>query len=148
MVSVNHRLISILSVSVKALEMLYAVVAEALAPRACNLKADDLLSPLRLGPFFFNSLLLLYLLPLSCFPLLPPLLDICRCVPQLKFRNTVSGNFYLPHSSTFLRTHGQIISSSVFIKNKILKYKVSQLLLKTPILKKLPDVIRQMPDSK
>ena len=49
-----------------------------------------------------------------------------------------------------LRTHCQIISR-VFVKNKILKYKVSQLQLntkQTPILKKLPDVICQMPDSK
>ena len=42
-VSVDPMLISRLSVSVEALEMLCAVVAEALA---CNLKADDLLSPL------------------------------------------------------------------------------------------------------
>ena len=71
-------------------------------------------------------LLLLCLLPLSCLPLLPPSLDICCCVPQLKFRNTVNRNFYLPHSSAFLRTHGQIISSSVFIKNKIQKPTLTQ----------------------
>ena len=91
---------------------------------------------------------------LSGLPLLPPPLNICRCVPKLKFRNTVSGNFYLPHSSAFLRTHCQIISSSIFVKNKILKYKVSQLSLKTalnncknqqtPILEMLPDVICQI----
>ena len=79
--------------------------------------------------------------------------------PQLQFRNTVRGNFYLPHYSAFLRTHCQITSSSVFIKkNKILKYKVSQPQLKPaldnckkkqiPILEMLPDVIRQMKDSK
>ena len=48
MVSVDCILISILSLSVDALEMLCTVVAEALASRACNLKADDLLSFLRL----------------------------------------------------------------------------------------------------
>ena len=41
--------------------------------------------------------------------------------PKLKFRNTWTWNFYL-HSSAFLRTHCQIISNSVFLKNKILKY--------------------------
>ena len=46
MVSVARMLISILSVSVEALEMLCVVVAEALAPQACDLKADRLLSPL------------------------------------------------------------------------------------------------------
>ena len=46
MVSIDCKLISILSVSVEALEMLCAVVAEALAPLVCDLKADDLLSPL------------------------------------------------------------------------------------------------------
>ena len=48
MVTVDHMLMSILSVSVKALEMLCAVVAEALAHQACDLQADNLLSPLRL----------------------------------------------------------------------------------------------------
>ena len=47
MVSVDHMIISILSVSVEAHKMC-AVVAEALAPQACNLKADNLLSSLRL----------------------------------------------------------------------------------------------------
>ena len=46
--SVECMLIYILSVSVEALEMSCAVVAEALAPQACNLKADNLLSPLHL----------------------------------------------------------------------------------------------------
>ena len=41
-------LISILSVLVEALEMLCAEAADALAPRAGNLKPDDLLSPLHL----------------------------------------------------------------------------------------------------
>ena len=48
MVSVDCMLISILSLSVEALEMSCAVIAEAPAPRACDLKADDLLSPLHL----------------------------------------------------------------------------------------------------
>ena len=48
MVSVDSMLISILSVSVEALEMSCAVVVEALAPGACDLKADDLLCPLHL----------------------------------------------------------------------------------------------------
>ena len=48
MVSVDHMLISILSVSIEALEMSCAVVAEALAPPACDLKVDDSLSPLYL----------------------------------------------------------------------------------------------------
>ena len=48
MVSVDRMLISILSVLVEALEMSCAVVAEALAPWAYNLKADDLLTPLHL----------------------------------------------------------------------------------------------------
>ena len=48
MVPVNRMLTSILSVSVKALEMLCAVVAEALAPQVWNFKPDDLLSPLYL----------------------------------------------------------------------------------------------------
>ena len=48
MVSVDCMIISILSVSVKALGMSCAVVAEALVPRACDLKADDMLSPLSL----------------------------------------------------------------------------------------------------
>ena len=48
MVTVDHIFISILSVSVEALEILCAVVAKALAPRACNLKNEDLLSPLHL----------------------------------------------------------------------------------------------------
>ena len=47
MVSVDHMLISMLSVSVKTLEMLCALVAEALAPRAWDLRSNDL-SPLRL----------------------------------------------------------------------------------------------------
>ena len=185
--SVDCMLISILSVSVKALEMPCALVAEALAPQACDLKADDfhhppapedavvgysffpcqlpsavgfhqqplfqchfflswnyflLLPPLAnvflhsclLPPgLLFPLLLLQYLLPLSGLPLLPPPLDICLCATQLKFRNTVSRNFYLPHSSAFLWTYCQIISSSVFVKNKILKYKVSQLQLKTAL---------------
>ena len=42
MVSVDRMLISILSVSVEVLEMSCAVVAEALEPRAWDLKADDL----------------------------------------------------------------------------------------------------------
>ena len=42
MVSVDHMLISILSVSVEALEMSCAVVAEALAPLAYDLKAEPL----------------------------------------------------------------------------------------------------------
>ena len=45
MVSVDRILISILSVSVEALEMSCAVVAEALA---CGLKAEDLLSHFRM----------------------------------------------------------------------------------------------------
>ena len=48
MVSVYCMLISILSVSVEALEMMCAAVVEALAPRARDLKADNLLSPLYL----------------------------------------------------------------------------------------------------
>ena len=47
MVSVDHMLISILSVSVEALEMC-AEAAETLAPQAWDLKPDDLLSPLHL----------------------------------------------------------------------------------------------------
>ena len=43
MVSVDHMLISILSESVEALQML---CAEALTPQAWDLKPDDLLSPL------------------------------------------------------------------------------------------------------
>ena len=43
--SVDHMLISILSVSVQALEMLCGEAAEPLAPRAWDLKPDDLLSP-------------------------------------------------------------------------------------------------------
>ena len=46
--SVESMLISILSVSVKALDMPCAVVAEALAPWAWDLKLDDLLSSLHL----------------------------------------------------------------------------------------------------
>ena len=38
------------------------------------------------------SVAVLGLLPLSCHPPLPPSLDICHCVPQFKFRNTVSGD--------------------------------------------------------
>ena len=48
MVYFDQMLISILSVSVQALEMLCSVVAEALSPQACNLKVDDLLGPLHL----------------------------------------------------------------------------------------------------
>ena len=48
MVSVDHMMMSILSVSVEALEMSCAVAAEALAPLAWDLKPDDLLSLLRL----------------------------------------------------------------------------------------------------
>ena len=48
MVSVDCILIFILSMSVKALEMPCAVVAEALSPRAWDLRPDDLLSPLHL----------------------------------------------------------------------------------------------------
>ena len=48
MVSVDRMLISILSVSVEALVMSCAVAAEALAPRALDLKPDDLLSQLHL----------------------------------------------------------------------------------------------------
>ena len=44
----GHMLISILSVSVEPLEMLYAEAADALAPWATNLKAENLLSPLHL----------------------------------------------------------------------------------------------------
>ena len=44
MVSVDCMLIW--SVSVEALEMLYAVIAEAVTPQVCDLKADNLLSPL------------------------------------------------------------------------------------------------------
>ena len=40
MVPVDHMLISILSVSVDALEMLCAVAAEALVPRAWDMKPD------------------------------------------------------------------------------------------------------------
>ena len=45
LLTVDHMLISILSVSVESLEML---CAEALAPQAWNLKPDNLLSPLHL----------------------------------------------------------------------------------------------------
>ena len=62
MVSVDCMLISIVSASVKALEMLCAVAAEALAPRAWDLKPDDLLSPLCLMCDLRNS-------NLSCFQL-------------------------------------------------------------------------------
>ena len=67
MVSVDRMLISILSVSVKALEMLCAVVAEALAPQACNLKADDL--PLASDVQLQESKLVLY--PILMFRHLP-----------------------------------------------------------------------------
>ena len=78
--------------------------------------------------------LLLCLLPQSGHPLLPPMLDICLCVPKLKFRNTVSGNLYLPHSSAFLRTHCHNNKQRCFFrKNKILKYKVSQVQLETAL---------------
>ena len=43
MVSVDHMLISILYVPVEALEMSFAVVAEALAPRSFRYKPDALL---------------------------------------------------------------------------------------------------------
>ena len=76
-------------------------------------------------PGLLPLMLLLCLLPLSGLPPQPPMLDTCCCVTKLKFRNTISGNF--------LRTQCQIISSSVFVKNKILKYKVSQLQLKTTL---------------
>ena len=46
MVSVDCMLILILSVSVKDMEMICAKAAEALALRAWDLKAHDLLSPL------------------------------------------------------------------------------------------------------
>ena len=46
--SVDCMFIFIPSVSVEALEMLCAVVAEALAPQAFDLKTDNLLSPLQL----------------------------------------------------------------------------------------------------
>ena len=46
MVSVDCMLISILFMSVEALEMLCAQAAEALAPQAWDLKPDNLLSPL------------------------------------------------------------------------------------------------------
>ena len=55
MVYVDFMLISILSVSVEALEMLCTVVAEALAPQACDLKADDLLRPLASCNVCFES---------------------------------------------------------------------------------------------
>ena len=44
--SVDHMLISMLSVLVEARDMSCAVVAEALAPRAWDLKPDNLLSHL------------------------------------------------------------------------------------------------------
>ena len=47
-VSVDCMLISILSMSVEALEMLCDEAAEAVAPLACDLKPDNLLSPLHL----------------------------------------------------------------------------------------------------
>ena len=46
--SVDRMLICILSVSVEALEMSCAEAAEALAPRAWDLKPDNLPSPLHL----------------------------------------------------------------------------------------------------
>ena len=46
MVSADCMLISILSVSVKALKILCAEAAEALAPQSWDLCPDDLLSPL------------------------------------------------------------------------------------------------------
>ena len=49
-------------------------------------------------------------LSFSCLPLLPPPLNVCHCVPQLKFRNTVSGNFYLPYLSALLRTHISLLN--------------------------------------
>ena len=48
MVSIDCMLISILSMSVNALEMSHAEAAKALAPRACDLKPDDLPSPFQL----------------------------------------------------------------------------------------------------
>ena len=48
MVSVDRMLISILSVSVEALEMSCSEAAEVLASQAWDLKPDDLLSPLHL----------------------------------------------------------------------------------------------------
>ena len=47
-VSVDSMLISILCMSVEALEMLCAVVAKALVSRAWDLKPDNLLRPLHL----------------------------------------------------------------------------------------------------
>ena len=53
--------------------------------------------------------------PPSLLPPSPPSpTGYLRLCPQLKSKNTVSGNFYLPHSSAFLNIHCQIISSSVF----------------------------------
>ena len=46
--SVDHMLVSILSVLVEALEMSCAEAAEARSPQAWDLKIDDLLSPLHL----------------------------------------------------------------------------------------------------
>ena len=50
-----------------------------------------------LPPGLLLPLFLCLFLPVSCLPLLPPSPNICRCVPQFKFRN--SGNFYLPAMS-------------------------------------------------
>ena len=44
----DHMLVSILSVSVEALEMLCADVADALPPQAGDMKPDNPLSPLHL----------------------------------------------------------------------------------------------------
>ena len=44
----NHMPISLLSMSVEALEMLCAAAVDALAPRAYDLKLDNWLSPLHL----------------------------------------------------------------------------------------------------
>ena len=59
-VSVDHMLISILSVSVEALEMSCAAVAKALATQVCNLKADDLQNPCCLMCELRNQELVLY----------------------------------------------------------------------------------------
>ena len=93
---------------------------------------------LRVFPPFLPPLpswppLFLCLLPFSCLSLLPPPLDICHCVPQLKFRNTVSGKLCLSYSSGLLRTHLLLNKQRLVKKNKILKYKGSQLQLNTAL---------------
>ena len=55
MVSVDCMLISILSVSVKAPAISCVEATEALAPRAWDLKPDNLLSPLHLMCNFRNQ---------------------------------------------------------------------------------------------